>query len=51
MNPDYCPAIICWENHEEGVFKFVSSEKVAKLWGSKRGNNVMNYEKLSRAMR
>ncbi|XP_059481529.1 ETS-related transcription factor Elf-3-like isoform X2 [Neocloeon triangulifer] len=49
--PKYCPSLICWENHEEGVFRFVSSEKVAKLWGDKRKNSNMTYEKLSRAMR
>ena len=49
--PKYCPSLICWEDHDNGVFRFVSSEKVAKLWGDKRKNNNMNYEKLSRAMR
>ncbi|CAB3377605.1 Hypothetical predicted protein [Cloeon dipterum] len=50
-DPKYCPSLICWENHDDGVFRFVSSEKVAKLWGDKRKNTNMTYEKLSRAMR
>jgi hypothetical protein len=51
LNRDYCPSLICWENHDEGVFRFVCSEKVAKLWGSLKENPRMTYEKLSRAMR
>ncbi|XP_033611522.1 ETS homologous factor isoform X3 [Cryptotermes secundus] len=51
LNRDYCPSLICWENYEEGVFRFVRSEKVAKLWGSRKDNPKMTYEKLSRAMR
>lgn len=51
LSRDYCPSLICWENYEEGVFRFVCSEKVAKLWGSLKENPKMTYEKLSRAMR
>ncbi|GFG36446.1 hypothetical protein Cfor_11880, partial [Coptotermes formosanus] len=51
LNRDYCPSLICWENHDEGVFRFVRSEKVAKLWGTLKENPKMTYEKLSRAMR
>ncbi|XP_069678219.1 ETS homologous factor-like isoform X3 [Periplaneta americana] len=51
LNRDYCPSLICWENHEEGVFRFVRSEKVAQLWGTIKENPKMTYEKLSRAMR
>lgn len=43
--------IIKWENKAEGVFRFVESEKVAKLWGQQKANPRMTYEKLSRAMR
>ncbi|XP_055333197.1 ETS-related transcription factor Elf-3-like isoform X2 [Paramacrobiotus metropolitanus] len=45
------PKIVKWENKEEGVFRFVESEAVAKMWGSKKCNPRMTYEKLSRAMR
>lgn len=51
LNPASCPSLICWDNYEEGMFRFVHSDKVAKLWGAKRDNPDMNYEKLSRAMR
>ncbi|KRY49119.1 ETS homologous factor [Trichinella britovi] len=40
-----------WENREEGVFRIVESEKLARLWGMKKNNSRMTYEKLSRAMR
>lgn len=49
--PEYCPSLICWENHDEGVFRFVRSDKVAELWGTIKENPRMTYEKLSRAMR
>lgn len=45
------PSLIKWENYEEGKFKFVQNEKVAKLWGDRKLNGKMNYEKFSRAMR
>lgn len=50
-NPETCPSLICWEDHDEGVFRFVKSEKVANIWGARKNNKKMNYEKLSRAMR
>ncbi|PIK53327.1 hypothetical protein BSL78_09806 [Apostichopus japonicus] len=50
-NKTTCPRIIRWENRQEGVFRFVNSEAVAGLWGTKKNNPNMNYEKLSRAMR
>ena len=45
------PSFIRWERREDGVFKFVQSDKVAKLWGERKQNPKMTYEKLSRAMR
>lgn len=51
LNSQYCPTYICWENYEEGRFRFVQSDKVAKLWGKFKRNERMNYEKFSRAMR
>ncbi|OQV15119.1 putative ETS-like proteinous factor [Hypsibius exemplaris] len=45
------PKIVKWENQEQGVFRFVESEAVAKMWGEKKCNPRMTYEKLSRAMR
>ncbi|EFA01518.2 hypothetical protein TcasGA2_TC007077 [Tribolium castaneum] len=46
-----CPQLIKWENFEEGTFKFIQSDKVARLWGNRKKNNNMTYEKFSRAMR
>lgn len=51
LNPDTCPSLVKWENPEEGLFRFIDGEKVAKRWGERKGNTEMNYEKLSRAMR
>uniref|UniRef100_A0A1B6CUP1 ETS domain-containing protein n=1 Tax=Clastoptera arizonana TaxID=38151 RepID=A0A1B6CUP1_9HEMI len=51
LNENYCPRLIRWDNYEEGMFQFVHSDEVAKLWGTKKDNPHMNYEKLSRAMR
>ena len=51
LNPEYCPSMVRWENYNEGVFRFVDSRKVAKLWGTIKENPKMTYEKLSRAMR
>ncbi|KAK3603945.1 hypothetical protein CHS0354_017123 [Potamilus streckersoni] len=51
MNPVYNPQIVKWENHKEGVFRFVQSDAVAHLWGTLKCNEHMTYEKLSRAMR
>ncbi|XP_045132635.1 uncharacterized protein LOC123516926 [Portunus trituberculatus] len=51
LNPETCPSMVKWENPEEGLFRFIDGEKVAKRWGERKGNKEMNYEKLSRAMR
>lgn len=51
MDEKTCPSLIKWENYNEGTFKFVQNEKVAKLWGERKKNGKMNYEKFSRAMR
>ncbi|KAI1725482.1 ets-domain-containing protein [Ditylenchus destructor] len=46
-----CPSVVRWEDPTEGVFRIVESEKLARLWGDKKNNQKMTYEKLSRAMR
>lgn len=43
--------MVRWENVEEGVFRIVKSEDLARLWGQLKNNPRMTYEKLSRAMR
>ncbi|XP_041471489.1 uncharacterized protein LOC121420990 [Lytechinus variegatus] len=48
---EYNPKFIRWEDREAGVFRFVNSEAVATMWGRKKNNPQMTYEKLSRAMR
>ncbi|XP_011501916.1 PREDICTED: ETS homologous factor-like [Ceratosolen solmsi marchali] len=50
-NRKTCPSLICWEDYSQAKFRFVRSDEVAKLWGSRKGNTKMTYEKLSRAMR
>lgn len=47
----FCPGLIKWEDPNMGVFRFVQSEAVAQMWGKKKNNTSMTYEKLSRAMR
>ncbi|CAJ0933233.1 unnamed protein product, partial [Mesorhabditis belari] len=50
-DPLTCPSIVKWEDPIEGVFRIVESEKLARLWGERKNNHKMTYEKLSRAMR
>ena len=51
LDPITNPSFIRWERREDGIFKFVQSDKVAKLWGQRKQNPRMTYEKLSREMR
>lgn len=44
-------AIIRWENRAEGIFRIIDSKQVAQLWGCRKRNQTMTYEKLSRALR
>merc|ERR1711953_770221 len=39
------------ENEENGTFLITDTAKYAKVWGERKKNPSMNYEKLSRAMR
>lgn len=50
-DPSTCPSVVRWEDPLEGVFRIVESEKLARLWGARKNNEKMTYEKLSRAMR
>ncbi|XP_052800153.1 ETS-related transcription factor Elf-3-like isoform X1 [Mya arenaria] len=50
-DPKCNPHLLRWEEKETGVFRFVQSEAVAQMWGRKKNNPGMTYEKLSRAMR
>ncbi|KAL6106993.1 ehf [Pungitius sinensis] len=51
LHPERNPGLIKWEDRTEGVFRFLKSDAVAQLWGKKKNNISMTYEKLSRAMR
>ncbi|XP_077458664.1 ETS-related transcription factor Elf-3 isoform X1 [Stigmatopora argus] len=51
INPEKNQGLMKWEDRREGVFKFLKSEAVAQMWGQKKKNSSMTYEKLSRAMR
>ncbi|KAF7693112.1 hypothetical protein HF521_008428 [Silurus meridionalis] len=42
--------LICWTN-EDGEFKLLQAEQVAKMWGARKNKPSMNYDKLSRALR
>lgn len=51
IHPEQNQGLMKWEDRRDGVFKFLKSEAVAQLWGQKKKNSSMTYEKLSRAMR
>ncbi|KAF4093475.1 hypothetical protein AMELA_G00002390 [Ameiurus melas] len=51
IHPEKNQGLMKWEDRRDGVFKFLKSEAVAQLWGQKKKNSSMTYEKLSRAMR
>ncbi|GFY78146.1 ETS domain-containing protein Elk-3 [Trichonephila inaurata madagascariensis] len=42
--------IITWTNND-GEFKLLNAEEVARLWGLRKNKHNMNYDKLSRALR
>ncbi|KAI1298587.1 ETS domain-containing protein Elk-1 [Halotydeus destructor] len=42
--------IISWTNND-GEFKLINAEEVARLWGLRKNKHNMNYDKLSRALR
>ncbi|KAJ0068386.1 hypothetical protein NL108_005990, partial [Boleophthalmus pectinirostris] len=50
IHPEKNHGLLKWEDRREGVFKFLKSEAVAQMWGQKKKNSSMTYEKLSRAM-
>lgn len=48
--PTFCLGSICWTSND-GEFKLLKAEEVAKLWGLRKNKTNMNYDKLSRALR
>ncbi|XP_069131871.1 ETS homologous factor-like isoform X2 [Argopecten irradians] len=51
QNPVYNPSHIKWIDRSVGEFRLVKSNQIARMWGAKKNNECMTYEKLSRAMR
>nr|CAD7258944.1 unnamed protein product [Timema shepardi] len=42
---------IHWVQREEGIFRILNTDWLARLWGRRHGNPRMTYEKMARAMR
>ncbi|XP_067014491.2 uncharacterized protein [Anabrus simplex] len=42
---------IHWVKREEGIFRILNTDWLARLWGRRHGNPRMTYEKMARAMR
>lgn len=40
-----------WVSREEGIFRIINTDLLARMWGRRHGNPCMTYEKLARAMR
>jgi Ets-domain len=38
-------------SREEGIFRIINTDLLARMWGRRHGNPCMTYEKLARAMR
>ncbi|XP_053304576.1 ETS-related transcription factor Elf-5 [Spea bombifrons] len=51
LSPEDNNGILDWEDKEQGIFRVVKSEALARMWGQRKRNDRMNYEKLSRALR
>ena len=43
--------LVHWTGKAVGEFRIKDSSGLAKLWGEYRGNKVMNYDKMARALR
>uniref|UniRef100_H3AJ88 E74 like ETS transcription factor 5 n=1 Tax=Latimeria chalumnae TaxID=7897 RepID=H3AJ88_LATCH len=51
LSPEENSGILEWEDRDNGIFRVVKSEALAKVWGQRKKNDRMTYEKLSRALR
>ena len=50
-NPYYNPGYIRWVDKGQGIFMFVQTKEVARLWGKKKRKENMTYENMTRAIR
>lgn len=50
-NPSYNPSMIRWFDKSQGIFLIESTKDVAAMWGKRKKNTKMTYEKLARALR
>uniref|UniRef100_A0A6J0SQ37 ETS-related transcription factor Elf-5 n=1 Tax=Pogona vitticeps TaxID=103695 RepID=A0A6J0SQ37_9SAUR len=51
LSPDENCGILEWEDRDQGIFRVIKSDALAKMWGQRKKNDRMTYEKLSRALR
>lgn len=50
-NPDKFAYMIDWLDKDKGIFKFINSGEVARLWGRRRNKPSMKYENFARSLR
>ena len=50
-DPNYNPDLIEWVERDDGTFHLNNSKAIAHMWGMRKNNGRMTYEKLSRALR
>lgn len=50
-DPDKYNYMIEWLDKEKGVFKFLNSGEVARMWGTRRNKPHMKYENFARSLR
>ena len=50
-DPGYNPRLIEWVDRSDGTFRLNNSKDIAHMWGMRKNNQQMTYEKLSRALR
>ncbi|XP_044292459.1 ETS-related transcription factor Elf-5 isoform X3 [Varanus komodoensis] len=51
LSPEENCGILEWEDRDQGIFRVIKSDALAKMWGQRKKNDRMTYEKLSRALR
>ena len=49
--PDKYAYMIDWLDKDKGIFKFINSGEVARLWGRRRNKPCMKYENFARSLR